>query len=142
MIPAEFTLPAHVARVVDELTLDPTVLEVWLIGSRPSGTATSNSDWDVLVRSTVEPIQRAARADGVDVLRCGPKTALLEGMTENFAFAFSDFRWHETSEGIAEYCGRRFIDVGVEPHDTSAQVQEWVKCKGIRLWKRQGREQG
>jgi len=131
-------IPEHVRKVVDQLTLDPSVLEVWLIGSQPSDSSTLNSDWDLLVRSTSDPTVRlGVRREGVDVLWCGPSgTVLLEGKPTDFAVDFSDFRWREVSEGRAQYRGRRFTDLSFEPHDSSMPVQKFVDCVGIRVWKK------
>lgn len=131
-------LPPPVESVLNDLTTDHSVLEVWLIGSRPSGTATSTSDWDLLVFSYAEPAVGPARMDGIDVLWSGPSGAtLLEGRSINMMFDFKDFQWRETEAGCAEYRGRKFTDAedGVA-RDASTPLQVYISCHAVRLWKR------
>jgi len=131
-------LPPDVESVFNDLTNDDSVLEVWLMGSRASGTATSLSDWDLLVLSNAEPTVVPARMNGVDVLWSGPTGAiLLEGRPETLMFEFKDFQWRETENGCAEYRGRKFTDAedGVA-RDASIPLQVFVSCRAVRLWKK------
>lgn len=130
-------LPESVECVIPALAVDSSVQEIWLIGSRVSGTANTDSDWDLLVMSAREPASADARENKVDVLWRGPSgRILLEGQHEEMTIDFRDFRWCET-DGRATYCGRKSRDVpdGVG-YDTSTSLDYFVTCKGIRIWKR------
>lgn len=100
-----------VARVFHELSHDGGVWSVWLIGSRANGSATEASDWDLLVFQTCDPTPTEARLPNVDVLCVGPSgRILLEGKSAEYAFGLADLEWTETSEGVARYRGKRFVE--------------------------------
>ena len=66
-------LPWLVQEVIEELTYDLSILEVWLAGSRANRSATGDSDWDLLVFTSVDPVPvPEPRRPGVDVIVVGP----------------------------------------------------------------------
>lgn len=128
-------LPDRIRQVIAELEADASVREVWLIGSQADGSATTASDWDLLVRSSQEPQCKPARYLGIDILWAGPSgQVLLEGQSEFLAFAFTDLQWNEQEDGTAQYLGRKFVEreVGVV-YDTSEPVQSRSAAKALRV---------
>lgn len=104
-------LAEHVLDVINELTSDNSVVEIWLIGSRVNDTALASSDWDLLVFSNRELEVRAERCAGVDILWKDPfGNVLLEGQSDRHTLQFADFGWTETEgcNGVAQYVGRKF----------------------------------
>ena len=45
--------PKEITAIIEEIAREPATTAVWLLGSRANGTATTKSDWDVLVFSAV-----------------------------------------------------------------------------------------
>jgi predicted nucleotidyltransferase len=131
-------LPPDVEEVAGQLRSDPTVQEIWLIGSRASGSASPTSDWDLLVRSDRDPGVAPRRSPNVDVLWCGPSGAtLVEGEEEYLKFDFSDFQWEVVNCSEAAYVGRRFkeFEYGVA-HDSSEPRYVRDRQSALLLWKR------
>ena len=136
-------LPKEVEQVVNDLSSDESVNEIWLIGSQASGNATPQSDWDLLIISDREPIACSQRTDGIDVLWRGPSgRVLLEGQPDSLGFKFGDFHWSEYEIGRANYRGRKFSSVadGVA-RDADDPIQKFIEATAVRLWARdQGRQ--
>jgi len=137
-VPVEIVngMPQNVLGVIDQLSQDPSVLEVWLIGSRVNMSATTDSDWDLLVFSTKEPYETLAREKGVDVLWKGPSgKVLLEGQPECMKVCFSDFQWAESESDKAAYVGRKFVDCkSGEVRDASEPAQVRGHSLASRIW--------
>jgi hypothetical protein len=130
-------IPEYIKNLVAQLAEDISIMEVWLIGSRASGTYHESSDWDILVFSTREPQVNSTRVAGVDVLWKGPSgNILLEGQPDSFQFNFSDFQWLDYAEGRATYRGRKFLEVPEGIRDASIPLQSFVESKALRLWQR------
>lgn len=97
-------LPTQVLEVIESLTRFEHVQEVWLIGSRANGWEKLDSDWDLLVFSSVEPTPVSQRSPDVDVIHVGPsRTILLEGQPACMMLPFSSFAWHPNEDGTASY---------------------------------------
>jgi hypothetical protein len=111
---------------------------IWLVGSRANQTSTPNSDWDLLVFSSVEPEVVPARCEDVDVIRVGPskQTFLLEGRGSDFLLSFADWRWCEIDEVRAIYTGKKFINYPPGARDASDPVYIETKQSAYRLWSR------
>jgi hypothetical protein len=138
-LPQAPSLPIAVSQVLRDLRADASVLEVWLIGSRAAGCAAPESDWDLLVFSSAEPVSREPRADGVDVLWSGPSGAvLLEGMSATYSRDLSDYEWHDLGAGRATYRGRKFTGAADAKgiRDASVPLQVFTAAVGCLLWKR------
>jgi predicted nucleotidyltransferase len=131
------TLPEPIYKIFNELILDDSIKEIWLIGSQASDNARPDSDWDLLVFSQREAVVRQPRSNIVDVLWYGPSgKVLLEGQLAEYSFDFSDFQWEENEAGIAMYRGRKFLDSKAATiRDTSQSIQKFVKSSAILLWK-------
>jgi len=133
------TLPEHVHCVINDLASDPSVREIWLIGSQVNGSASTASDWDLLVRSTREPEATSRRYADIDIIWSGPSgKTLAEGQSDFYAFPFDDFQWVEKEDGIAQFLGRKSaeLDFGVL-HDTSHPSQYRSIQKAVRAWRAQ-----
>lgn len=131
-------VPQRVEEVMAQLRSDPTVKEIWLIGSRANGSAAPESDWDLLVRSDREPAQSVRRSPDIDVLCSGPSgSTLVEGEEESLRFWFTDFEWKATSCGEATYLGRRLnnYECGVA-RDASEPVCVRKRQRASLLWER------
>lgn len=129
-------LSEAVLAVITELSQEPSVLEVWLMGSRANASASESSDWDLLVFSEHEPRASPGRHPKVDVLWAGPSgSLLLEGQPECMALNFSDFQWVRRSADSAEYLGRKSLDhpPGIA-RDATEPAQVRVPSCSIRLW--------
>ena len=127
-----------VNELISQLSNDPSVMGIWLIGSRASGNAHAASDWDLLVFSTNEPQATCARVEGIDILWKGPSgNVLLEGQPISFQFEFSDFNWLVVAEGHATYRGKKFNEVPDGIRDASEPLQSFIECKALCLWQRQ-----
>lgn len=131
---------APVALAVAELAAEPSTREVWLIGSRANGTATEESDWDLLVFTDEDPHPVAARRLKVkiDILRVGPSgRALLEGKPEDLRFEFADFSWSSVSGECASYIGKKSNDyVDLQAYDMDTPRFRRLKLKARLLWLR------
>ena len=129
-------LPHAALTVITELSQDPSVLEVWLIGSRANAIASESSDSDLLVFSEREPRVSPSRHPEVDVLWVGPVgNLLLEGQAECMALNFSDFKWDRSSPVAANYLGRKSLNhpIGVA-RDATEPAQARESLCAIRLW--------
>lgn len=137
----ELKLPPCVRAAVIAIAADTDTREVWLIGSQANGTATPESDWDLLVMSAREPVVTEKRFEGIDVLHLGPSgKLLLEGMSSSHELQFTDFRWVITSPTTAAYRGMRFIPV--EPgvgRDIADPRVIYQPALGALLWSREAR---
>lgn len=131
-------LPVHVEQVVTELISDPTVYEIWLIGSRAQGSASPTSDWDLLVRSEREPEAAPRRHREIDVLWCGPSGSVqVESECDYPTLQFSDFEWEDVGHGRAVYTARKFIEYGYGVgRDTSEPVYSTSKQPAQLIWRR------
>lgn len=129
---------APVAPAVALLSAEPSTREVWLIGSRANGTATDESDWDLLVFMDEDPRPVAARQlkIKIDILRVGPSgQVLLEGKPKEFTFNFADFSWSLVSEECASYVGKKPNDyVDLQAYDTDTRRFQRPKLKARLLW--------
>jgi len=133
-------LPEHVRHVINDLASDPSVREVWLIGSQVNGSASTASDWDLVVRSTREPEATSRRHTDIDIIWSGPSgKTLAEGQSDFYAFPFDDFQWVEKEEdGIAQYVGRKFVEIDFGAlHDTSRPIQYRPIQNAVRVWRAQ-----
>ena len=132
----EIALSSAAAQVLHELSLDPTITSVWLIGSRANDTPKEASDWDLLAFRTHDPSPTNARRPGVDVLSVGPsEQILLEGKSEEYAFSLSDLEWTETSERTASYRGKHFVKYPEgQAIDADAPRFHRVHLCAKRLW--------
>ena len=127
-----------VKELIFQLASDLSIMEIWLIGSRVSGNAHAESDWDLLVFSTNEPQVTSSRVEGIDVLWKGPSgNVLLEGQPISVQFKFSDFNWLVVTEGEATYRGRKFKEVADGIRDASIPLQSFIEGKAVCLWQRQ-----
>jgi hypothetical protein len=132
---------APVALAVAELAAEPSTREIWLFGSRANGTATEESDWDLLVFTDEDPRPVAARRlkIKIDILRVGPSgQALLEGETEGHRLEFADFSWLRVSGKCASYLDKKLNDyVELQAQDAdSPRVQRRLRRKAELLWSR------
>lgn len=129
---------APVALAVAELAAEPSTREVWLIGSRANGTATDESDWDLLVFTDEDPRPVAARRlkIKIDILRVGPSgRALLEGKPEELRFDFADFSWSPVSGECASYIGKKPNGyVELQARDTDTPRFQRLNLKARLLW--------
>lgn len=133
------TIPDHVRTVVAELAVESSSREIWLIGSRATGNHHLESDWDLLLFSSEEPVATNRRSENVDVLHGGPSGAiLLEGQPTLMQVRFESFRWRRTGPFEAEYQGLRFLDVpsGVA-RDSDEPSYVFIPSKAFLLWQRQ-----
>lgn len=128
-------IPEDLARVLERFVSEfPRVTEIWVFGSRADGTASDDSDWDLLVRSddhltaaAVRPAQhfRSERfclfiAHGDSFERPWPRAH--DGLTETGSFP--DWRW--TWEGDrARYHGSS-LKPGRRTGEKSA-VRIWMR---------------
>lgn len=48
----EIERPLFVNNIIMDISKSPTVVSIWLVGSRANGNETAKSDWDILVFST------------------------------------------------------------------------------------------
>lgn len=131
-------LSKAVIDVIAQLAQEPSVLEIWLIGSRANDSAKFNSDWDILIFSTADPYPSPVRHPEVDVLWTGPsERVLLEGQPICMEFAFSDFQWITITAEKANYSGRKSLDhaPGVA-RDVTEPAQVRVPSSAIRVWYR------
>src|SRR6266581_2352893 len=128
-------LPASVAQLVRELVVGG-ARSVWLIGSRANNCAADGSDWDLLVFQAQDPIPTTTREPGVDVLRVGPSgKVLLDGQSEDFAFAQSDLEWVEDDRGFGRYKGKRFVEYPeMQSINTDASRFHRPHLRAQRLW--------
>ena len=101
-------LPESVREVLSELASEFSTQSVWLVGSRANQSARSDSDWDMLVFSSVDTERRSPRRPGIDVIRVGPSgLSLLEGKSEVFRKSFDDWKWNTVDERLANYLGAK-----------------------------------
>ena len=130
--------PKEITAIIDEIAREPATTAVWLLGSRANGTATTKSDWDVLVFSAEETTPVASRYEGLDVLRVGSEgNALLEGKSEDLIQPFSRFKWSRTGDREASYMGQRFR-TDTEPRDCSEPPVRLFPCRAILLYEKKG----
>lgn len=129
-------MPKNIQCIIDELSLDSSILQIWLIGSQVNGCASSSSDWDILIFSNQEPKVVSRRYSDVDILWSGPsKNTLAQGQSEDYVFSFDDFKWNEKDDGIAEYHGKKFTDqVSEVARNASDPVLHRTIQKAIRIW--------
>lgn len=135
---SENELPIDVASVLKELKADPAVLAVWLIGSRANCRARPNSDWDLLVFASTEPVPKpAARNPFVDVLWKGPSGAILvEGMSDVHTLPFDGLQWSPDGP-VAMYQSRKYIDCPPGASvDIDAPRYAYECMRAMRLWAR------
>lgn len=131
-------IPPHVEEMVSSLVSDPTVKEVWLIGSQASGSASPSSDWDLLVKSDREPSASPRRHREIDVLWCGPSgTVQVESESDYPTLRFRDFEWQVVDSTKATYLARRFneYEYGVA-RDISEPVYNTRRQAALLIWRR------
>ena len=130
-------LPPIVRTVAAALSSDPDAMEIWLIGSRASGTHRQDSDWDLLLFSRREPHPTRSRCKGVDVLHLGPSgTILLEGQPKAMTVRFESFNWKVVAPGKATYKGLQFhpVQLGTARDEPIAFL---VPSAGKLIWSSQ-----
>lgn len=132
-------VPPHVEEVVAALAADPTVREIWLIGSQARGSPSPTSDWDLLVQSEREPQRYPRRHQSVDILWCGPSGACqVESECDYPTLQFGDFEWQNVDSATAAYTARKFMDYDpVVGRDTSDPVYESTRQRALLLWRRE-----
>jgi predicted nucleotidyltransferase len=130
--------PKRLIALIEEIAREPATTAVWLFGSRANGTATTQSDWDILVFRAEETKPVASRCEGLDVLRVDPSgNALLEGKPEDLIQPFSRFKWSRTGSREASYTGQRFrVDVG--PRDCFEPPVIQFPCRAILIYEKKG----
>jgi Nucleotidyltransferase domain len=132
-------IPPHVEEVIAALAVDPTVNEIWLIGSQARGSASLTSDWDLLVQSEREPQRGPRRHRGIDVLWCGPSGACQVESERNYPILnFNDFEWESVDSATATYTARRYINYDPRVgRDTSEPVYDSNRQQALLLWRRE-----
>ena len=129
--------PEAVSEVLAELQKESSTESVWLIGSRANQSSTSESDWDLLVFSSVGPEFRpSARRSNVDVIRVGPtRRFLLEGGPDAFTYSFEDWLWAPLNEISATYVGRKYCDYdGMTERNTGERVFLRPQGSAYLIW--------
>ena len=128
-------LPDFVLKVLSELKEEEATESIWLVGSRANQTSTPDSDWDLLVFSTVEPEVVSARCQDVDVIQVGPSgQVLLEGQGLHLKHSFASWQWREIDEVNATYVGKQLIDYPPGARDSSGPVYSETKQPSYRIW--------
>jgi Nucleotidyltransferase domain. len=128
------TLPDFVLRVLSDFKEESTE-SVWLVCSRANQTATPNSDWDLLVFSSIEPEVVSPRGQHVDVIRVGPsRQVLLEGQEIIFKHSFTVWQWREIDEVEATYVGKKFINDSLVAHDYNDPRYSKTEQLAYLLW--------
>ena len=128
-------IPPLLAELITSISQDELVSSIWLIGSRANGYAKPDSDWDILYFSSREPYPRDSRLNSIDVIHVGPNdTFLLEGMSLDFHFSFSNWHWHQYSDHLASYTSPN-IDKSLtfgKAYDTSYNTSQ--SRSAFKLW--------
>jgi|GEM_PF-3674455 len=131
-------MPRHVVKIVADLASDPSVKEVWLIGSQAQKSPSPSSDWDLLVHSDREPYHSPRRHEEVDVLWCGPSGRLQVESEYNYPeLQFSDFEWEPIDTDRATYTAKKFREF--EPgllRDISEPVYIKSRQPALLIWRR------
>lgn len=97
-------LPSFVRKMVETLSLEPTMLSVWLIGSQANASANPGSDWDLMVFASTDPVPGKVRQHGIDIIQVGPSGFyLLEGVTVEHLLPFADWEWQVIGGSEASY---------------------------------------
>lgn len=97
-------LPSHVRQMVETLSLEPTTLSVWLIGSRANASDNPRSDWDLMVFASTDPAPAKGRQPGIDIIQVGPSGFyLLEGIAGEHLLPFANWEWQVIGDGEASY---------------------------------------
>jgi predicted nucleotidyltransferase len=129
------TFPEFVRKVLAELIEEESTESVWLVGSRANQTARPDSDWDLLVFSSVEPEAISARCEKIDIIRVGPsRQGLLEGQGNNYIFSFADWQWSDIDKVNAKYIGTKLKDYPPGARDSSEQACIATEQPAYRIW--------
>lgn len=131
-------MPRHVAKIVADLASDPSVKEVWLIGSQAQESPSPNSDWDLLVCSDREPQPSPRRHEEVDILWCGPSGRLqVESEYAYPTLELSDFQWEPIKASRATYTAKKFVDYPPDRlRDISEPVYNESRQPALLIWRR------
>lgn len=129
--------PQSVYDVLQELKLESSVVSIWLIGSRANQNSNSESDWDLLVFSSLEPTVVPQRRSNIDVIRIGPSgQGLLEGMGSELKFCFDNWHWTEQDSQSATYIEREFIAQEHVDRDAHEPIMRRGKRLAYLIWSR------
>lgn len=132
-----FLIPTSVRDVIASIAnADPSISEIWLIGSRANSEERPNSDWDLLVFGGYEA-SKAIRSH----VRLDPATFDVLAVYNGDDFqdpwrkgnrrksgSLSGWKWRRVSESEAEYVGTRWDE------HVGAPISRLLK--GRRLWVR------
>lgn len=125
----------------DIVAQTPELREIWWFGSRVSGTARSDSDWDILIKGP--PGLVARMASGVPFHRDVVDLLVWEDEADSAVNPWRDEKslrlnrgWHQLSDDYAEYDGTKFIES--EPDDDDGGSWDVRRCRAIRVWPKVG----
>ena len=136
-------LPNRILYLIEYIKgLHPCPESIWLIGSQVNGTATNESDWDILVFGSEELISTLKAQISLD-------NKLLDILVvydgNNFLNPFrkkkgslTDWNWKKVSQDCATYCGSKWIPNEEESKRLGStfsygDIQE-SECKGVRVF--------
>ncbi|MBL8297941.1 MAG: nucleotidyltransferase domain-containing protein [Rhodanobacteraceae bacterium] len=116
------------------------VREIWWFGSRVSGTARPESDWDILIKGPPGLVARMATGlhfhrDDVDLLVCEDNANIAVNPWVDSKSLSINVGWHELTNDYAEYDGTK--PVGSESDDDDDDDgRSWDvrRCRAILVW--------
>lgn len=131
-------LPSHVRQMVETLSLEPTTLSVWLIGSRANASANPRSDWDLMVFASTDPAPVKERQPGIDIIQVGPSDVCLrEGDTLELLLQFDEWEWQVIGDGEASYSSWDDPDKNSSVIVAYDQPRIRKRFRAVKLWAQQ-----
>lgn len=118
----------------------PTIREVWLFGSQANGTATLDSDWDLLVFSESDIFELlkndlTIQSEKIDLLvRFGQEAEAKKPWGEEKSLNLEDWNWTVTGNGKATYRSSKFLDESPAGEGMTSGQFKIETLVAIRLW--------
>lgn len=118
--------------------------EIWWFGSRVSGTARPESDWDILIKGPPGLVARMASGlqfhrDDVDLLVWEDNANSAVNPWQAKKSLSINVGWHELTDDYAEYDGTKPVgSESVDDDDNDRRSWDVRRCRAIRVWPKVG----